>query len=174
MKPAVRWLIVGLVVVLLAILLWLWNPFGQEEASPDGDTVEQTAAPTPPAPPAAPVAPKVAEPVTAVVLFGFDQSVLRAEATAKLDELGARFKDGAFDRVTAESTLDPIPTAVSPVASPLIRSAATAGCFRDRLARSLFQIHPRQSLPNDWPGRVRLWVQTRYDRKGNVQEGSVR
>ena len=108
MKPAVRWLIVGLVVVLLAILLWLWNPFGQEEASPDGDTVEQTAAPTPPAPRAAPVAPKVAEPVTAVVLFGFDQSVLRAEATAKLDELGARFKDGAFDRVEAFGHADRI------------------------------------------------------------------
>jgi len=104
-KPAIRWLIVVLVVVLVAILLWLWNPFGQEKASPDSDDVQQTAAPTPPA---APVAPKVAEPVTAVVLFDFDRSVLRAEASAKLDELGARFKDGGFDRVDAFGHADRI------------------------------------------------------------------
>jgi OOP family OmpA-OmpF porin len=48
------------------------------------------------------------EPVTALVLFDFDQSVLRGEARARLDELGARFKDGAFDRIDAFGYADRI------------------------------------------------------------------
>ena len=105
MKPAARWAIVVLVLVVIAIFLWLWNPFGQDEPSSDSDTAQEAAAPTP-AP--APVMPEVAEPVTAVVLFGFDQSALRPGEAAKLDELSARFNDGAFDRVDAVGHADRI------------------------------------------------------------------
>jgi len=105
MKPAARWAIAVAIVILLAILLWLWNPFGQKAESPGGDAAEQTSAPTP-AP--APVTPAPKEPVTAVVLFDFDRAVLRPAEAARLDELSARFKDGGFDRIDAVGYADRI------------------------------------------------------------------
>ena len=105
MKPVTRWVIVVLVVVAIAILLWLWNQRNQQKAPPDSGVVQQPVAPTPPA---APVAPKVEAPVTASVLFDYKRSVLRPGETPKLDELTAKFKDRAFDRVDAIGHADRI------------------------------------------------------------------
>ena len=124
MKPDKRWLIVVLVLVVIAILLWLWNPFGEDEVSSDSDTVEEAAAPTP-AP--APMMPEVVEPVTAVVLFGFDQSLLRPGEAAKLDGLSERFSDGAFDRVEAVGHADRIGSDAYNLRLSAQRAAAVEG-----------------------------------------------
>jgi OOP family OmpA-OmpF porin len=46
--------------------------------------------------------------VTATVLFDFDRSELRPGETPKLDELTAKFKGGAFERVDAVGYADRI------------------------------------------------------------------
>ncbi len=107
MKPAARWVIAVLVLVVIAILLWLWNPFGEEEVSPVSDTAQPTSEPTPPA---APMMPEPQEAVNVVVLFDFDQSVLRPGEAARLDELSAQYKGGGFDRIDAVGHADRIGT----------------------------------------------------------------
>ncbi|MBI3527213.1 MAG: OmpA family protein [Betaproteobacteria bacterium] len=101
MKPVTRWVLLVLVVVAIAAILFVLWP-QREKAPPDSGVAKQSVAP-----PAAPVTPK-AEPVTASVLFDFDRSVLRSAETPKLDELTAKFKGGAFDRVDAVGHADRI------------------------------------------------------------------
>ena len=104
MKPVTRWTLVVLVVVAIAILLVLWTRRDQQQATPDSGVAEQPASPT------APVTPNAAEPVSASVLFDFDRSELRPEATPKLDELIAKFKGRSFDRIGAIGHADKIGT----------------------------------------------------------------
>jgi OOP family OmpA-OmpF porin len=54
--------------------------------------------------------PKAEEPVSASVLFDFDQSVLRPGETPKLDELTAKLKGRAFDGVSVVGHADQIGT----------------------------------------------------------------
>ena len=129
MKPDKRWVIVVLVVVVIAILLWLWNPFAQEEGSPDGDAVQEVAAPEAPAAPAMPKVAEVAEPVMATVLFDFDRAVLRPAEAAKLDELSARFNDGAFERIEAIGHADRIGTDAYNLRLSAQRAEAVRGGF---------------------------------------------
>jgi len=99
MKPVTRWALLGLAVVAIGILFVLWSQRDQQQAPPDSGVATQ---------PVAPVPPKADEPVTASVLFDFDRSVLRPGETLKLDELTAKFKRGAFDRVDAVGHADRI------------------------------------------------------------------
>lgn len=105
MKPVTRGVIVVLVVIVIAILYWLWNQRGQQSVPPDDGVVQQTQAPMPPAVPAAP---KVVEPVSASVLFDYNRSVIRATEVPKLEEMSAKFKDPAFDRIDAIGHTDRI------------------------------------------------------------------
>ena len=107
MKPSTRWTIVGLVVIAIGILLWLFSRRDDQPAPAKGPVAAQPAAPKP-EPAAAPTPPKAEEPVTASVLFDFDRSVIRPGETQKLDELTARIKGRAFDRLDAVGHADRI------------------------------------------------------------------
>jgi len=99
MKPFNRWVLVVLAVVVIAILLVFWSRRDQPQAPADGDVASQPDTPTPT---------QAEEPVTALVLFDFDQSVLRPGETAKLDELTAKLKGRAFDGVSVVGHADQI------------------------------------------------------------------
>ena len=101
MKPAYRWILLVAAVVVIAILFVLWSQ--REKAPTETGVAEQPAPPPPPAP----AAPKVTA-VTASVLFGFDQSVVRPSEASKLDGLSTQFKGAAFDRVQAVGHTDRI------------------------------------------------------------------
>jgi OOP family OmpA-OmpF porin len=107
MKPVTRWTLLVVAVVVIGILLVLWSQRDQQQAPPDSEIAKQPVAPMPPA---APITPKADEPVTALVLFDFDRSVLRPGETPKLDELIAKFKGRAFERVDAVGHADQIGT----------------------------------------------------------------
>ena len=99
MKPVTRWLLVGLAVVVIAILFMLWSQRDKQQAPSDTQVAQQPVAPPPP---------KTDEPVMVSVHFDFDRSVLRAGETPKLDELTARVKSRAFDRIDAVGHADQI------------------------------------------------------------------
>ena len=101
MKPLNRWALVVLAVVVIAILLVFWSRRDQPQAPADGDVASQPDTPTPT---------QAEEPVTALVLFDFDQSVLRPGETPKLDELTAKLKGRAFDGVSVVGHADQIGT----------------------------------------------------------------
>ena len=113
MKPVTRWSLVGLAVVVIAILFMLWSQRDKQQAPADRGVAQQ---------PAAPMPSKADEPVTASVHFDFDRSVLRAGEMPKLDELAAKVKGRAFDRVDAVGHADQIArtptTCISPSSVP--------------------------------------------------------
>ena len=101
MKPVTRWSLLVGVVVAIGILFMLWTQRDQKQAPADSGVAKQ---------PATPMPPKADEPVTALVLFDFDQSMLGPGETPKLDELTAKLKGRAFDRVDAIGHADRIGT----------------------------------------------------------------
>jgi len=101
MKPFNRWVLVVLAVVAIAILLVFWSQRDQPQAPSIGDVASQ---------PETPMPPKAEEPVSASLLFDFDQSVLRPGETPKLDELTAKLKGRAFDGVSVVGHADQIGT----------------------------------------------------------------
>jgi OOP family OmpA-OmpF porin len=106
MKPSTRWTILVLVAIAIGIIWLLW-PKPEPQPAPKGPVAAQPAAPKPePSPPA--VTPKPEEPVTASILFDFDRSVLRSGEAPKLDELVAKIKGRAFDRLDAVGYADRI------------------------------------------------------------------
>jgi len=107
MKPSTRWAIVVLVVVVIGILWMLWSQRDQQQAPAKGEIAKQPVAPKP-EPSPVPVTPKADEPVTASVFFDFDRSALRSGEAPKLDELTARIKGRAFDRLDAVGHADRI------------------------------------------------------------------
>jgi OOP family OmpA-OmpF porin len=105
MKPSTRWTILILVVIAIAIIWLLWPK--REPQPVQAPVAAQPAAPKPePSPP--PVTPKPEEPVTATVVFDFDRSALRPAEAPKLDELTAKIKGRAFDRLEAVGHADRI------------------------------------------------------------------
>jgi len=108
MKPMHRWTIGVLVVVVIAILWLLWGK--RDEQPVKGPIATQPVAPKPEpvAPKPEPTAPKAEEPGTASVLFGYNQSVVRPGEAPKLDELTAKIKGRAFDRLDAVGHADRI------------------------------------------------------------------
>jgi OmpA-OmpF porin, OOP family len=102
MKPATRWGLVVLAVVVIGILWMLWSQRNQPQVPPDSGVAKQ---------PVAPMPPKVEEPVIASVLFDFDRSVLRPGEIPKLDELTAKFKTRGFVRIDAVGHADRIGSA---------------------------------------------------------------
>lgn len=107
MKPSTRWIIAILVVVAIAIIWLLWGRRDQQPAPSKAPVATQPTAPKP-EPTPAPTPPKAEEPVTASVLFDFDRSVVRPGEASKLDELAAKVKGRAFDRLDAVGHADRI------------------------------------------------------------------
>jgi len=107
MKPSTRWTIVALVAVAIGIAWLLWTQRDQQPAPVKGPVATQPTAPKP-EPTPAPTPPKAEEPVTASVLFDYNQSVVRPGEAPKLDELIARIKGRAFDRLDAVGHADRI------------------------------------------------------------------
>jgi len=98
-----RWAIGVVVVVVIAILWLLWGKRDEQPAPVKGPIATQPVAPKP-----EPATPKAEEPVTALVLFGYNQSVVRPGVASKLDELAARIKGRAYDRLDAVGHADRI------------------------------------------------------------------
>jgi OOP family OmpA-OmpF porin len=110
MKPSHRWALAVAIVVVIGVVIWLlWGGREQQPAPVKGPiaTQPQPAAPKPePAP--APIAPKAEEPLTASVLFDYNRSQIRPGEAAKLEELIAKIKGRAFDRLDAVGHADRI------------------------------------------------------------------
>jgi OOP family OmpA-OmpF porin len=108
MKPSTRWAIAVLVAIVVIGILWLlWSRREQQPAPVKGPVATQPAAPKP-EPTPAPTPPKAEEPLTATVLFDFDRSTLRPGEVPKLDELTAKIKGRAFDRLESVGYADRI------------------------------------------------------------------
>ena len=89
-------------------IIWLfWTKRDQQPAPAKGPVATQPTAPKPELSPA-PGAPKAEEPVTASVLFDFNRSEVRPGETPKLDELAAKAKGRANDRLDAVGHADRI------------------------------------------------------------------
>ena len=101
MKPFNRWVLVVLAVVVIAILLVFWSRRDQPQAPSVGDVASQRETTTPS---------QAEEPVAALVLFDFDQAVLRPGETPKLDELTAKLKGRAFGTLSVVGHADRIGT----------------------------------------------------------------
>ena len=96
-----RWTLGILAALVIAILLFLWSR-GDQKQPPAKDAVATQPTAQKPA------EPKAEGPLTASVLFEFDQSALQPGETAKLDELAARIMGRAFDRLDAIGHADRI------------------------------------------------------------------
>jgi len=102
MDSTKRWTVVGVIVLIIA-LLWLFWPKAEEKPAP----VKGPVAATPAAAPSA-AAPAPEGPLTATVLFDYDSSALRPGEATKLDDLAAKGKGRASDRVDAVGHADRI------------------------------------------------------------------
>jgi len=131
-KPATRWTIAALVVVVIGIALWLWTRGDEPQPPAAGQVAMQPEAPKPePKPePAAPVKPVAEEPLTATVLFDYDRSEVRPVEAPKLDEFAARLKGRTYDRLEAVGHADRI----GAEAYNLALSRRRAEAVRDYLA----------------------------------------
>ena len=89
MKPVTRWALLVGVVIVIGLLFVLWNQ--RDRQAPAVSAVAE--------PPAAPMPAQADAPVTALVHFDFDRSVLRSGETPKLDEISAKFQGRTFLRV---------------------------------------------------------------------------
>jgi len=96
-----RWTLGILAALVIAILLFLWSRGDQKQPPAKGAVATQPAEQKP-------AEPKAEGPLSASVLFEFDQSALRPGESAKLDELAARIKGRAFDRLDAVGHADRI------------------------------------------------------------------
>jgi OOP family OmpA-OmpF porin len=101
MKPATRWTIAALVVVVIGIALWLWTRGDEPQPPAAGQVAMQPEAPKPePQPePAAPVKPVAEEPLTATVLFDYDRAEVRPGEVSALDNFAGRLEGRAYDRL---------------------------------------------------------------------------
>jgi len=109
-KPATRWTIAALVVVVIGIALWLWTRGDEPQPPAAGQVAMQPEAPKPePRPePAAPLKPVAEEPLTATVLFDYDRAEVRPAEASKLDEFAAGLKGRTYDRLEAVGHADRI------------------------------------------------------------------
>jgi OOP family OmpA-OmpF porin len=105
-NPSTRWTIGILVAVAIAILLFLWSRSDQKPAPAKGEIAKQPA--PKPEPSAAPTAPATDGPATVVILFAYNQPAVRPGEAAKLDDLAARAKGRASDRLEAVGHADRI------------------------------------------------------------------
>jgi len=96
-KPATRWTIAALVVVVIGIALWLWTRGDEPQPPAAGQVAMQPEAPKPE--PAAPVKPVAEEPLTATVLFAFDRSEVRPGEVSGLDDFAGKLEGRAYDRL---------------------------------------------------------------------------
>jgi OOP family OmpA-OmpF porin len=103
MKPSHRWALVVAIVVAIGIIWLLWSKRDQQPAPVEGPVAARPVEPAP-----APIAPKTAEPVTATVFFDYNRSETRPGEAPKLDELIAKIKGRAFDRLDAVGHADRI------------------------------------------------------------------
>jgi len=104
MNPTQRWTVVGVIVLVIALLWLFWPKSDQQPAPAKGpDTTAPEPKPSP-----APVAANAEAPVTASVLFDFNQSVVRPGEASKLDDLTARIKGRAFDHLDTVGHADRI------------------------------------------------------------------
>lgn len=101
MKPFPRWALVVVIVVAIGIIWLLWSNRDQQPAPVKGPIATQPAKPVP-------IAPKTEEPVTASVFFDYNRSEIRPGEAPKLDELTAKMKGRAFDRLDAVGHADRI------------------------------------------------------------------
>lgn len=114
MKPSHRWALAVAIVVVIAIIIWLlWGRGEQEPAPAKGPMATQPQPPAPkpepkPEPTPAPVAPKPEEPLTASVLFDYQRSTIRSAEAPKLEELMAKIKGRALERLDAVGHADRI------------------------------------------------------------------
>ena len=95
-----RWIVVGVIVLIIA-LLWLFWPRSEQKPAP---AVTPVAAPAP----AAPAPAKPEGPATVTVLFEYDSTALRAAESAKLDAFAASAKGGAPGGIRAVGHADRI------------------------------------------------------------------
>src|SRR5260370_39455624 len=103
MKPSHRWALVAAIVVAIGIIWLLWSKRDQQPAPAKGPIATQPVESA-----AAPIAPKAEEPVTASVFFDYNRSEIRPGEAPKLDELTAKLKGRAFDRLDAVGYADRI------------------------------------------------------------------
>ncbi len=103
MKPFHRWALVVAIVVAIGIIWLLWSKRDQQPAPAKGPIATQPVESAP-----APIAPKAEEPVTASVFFDYNRSEIRPGEAPKLDELTAKLKGRAFDRLDAVGYADRI------------------------------------------------------------------
>jgi OmpA-OmpF porin, OOP family len=108
MKPFHRWALVVIAIVVAIGIIWLlWSKRDQQPAPVKGPIATQPMAPkSEPAP--APIAPKAEEPVTASVFFDYNRSEVRPGEAPRLDELTAKLRGRAFDRLDAVGHADRI------------------------------------------------------------------
>ena len=103
MKPSHRWALVAAIVVAIGIIWLLWSKRDQQPAPVKGPTATQPVESAP-----APIAPKAEVPATASVFFDYNRSEIRPGEAPKLDELTAKLKGRAFDRLDAVGHADRI------------------------------------------------------------------
>jgi OOP family OmpA-OmpF porin len=103
MKPFHRWALVVAIVVAIGIIWLLWSKRDQQPASAKGPIATQPVESAP-----ARIAPKAEEPVTASVFFDYNRSEIGPGEAPKLDELTAKLKGRAFDRLDAVGYADRI------------------------------------------------------------------
>jgi OOP family OmpA-OmpF porin len=99
MNPTTRWTLGILAAVVVALLLFFWSRSDKKPVPAQGEIATQSAAPA---------TPKADGPVTALVFFDYNQSAVRPGEAAKLDELAARAKGQASDRLDAVGHTDRI------------------------------------------------------------------
>jgi len=103
MNPTTRWTLGILAAVVIAMLLFFWIRSDPKPAPTKGAVATQPATPK-----AEPAAPKADGPVTVMIFFDYNQSAVRPGEAAKLDELAARAKSQASDRLEAVGHADRI------------------------------------------------------------------
>jgi len=107
MKPFNRWALVVAIVVAIGIIWLLWSKRDEQPAPVKSPIATQPAA-SKPEPTPAPIVPKAEEPVTASVFFAYNRSEIRPGEAPKLDDLTAKMKGRAFDRLDAVGHADRI------------------------------------------------------------------
>lgn len=103
MNPATRWTLGILAAVVVAVLLFFWIRSDQKPAPAKGAVATPSAAPA-----TTLTAPKADGPANVLVLFDYNQSAVRPGEAAKLDELAAKAKGQASDRIVAVGHADRI------------------------------------------------------------------
>jgi OOP family OmpA-OmpF porin len=101
MKSSTRWTIAVLAILVIAVLLWLWMGRGEPQPPAEGKVAAQPEAPKPEPKPEPPAAPKPAaqEPLAATVLFDYNRAEIRPGAVSTLDDLAAKLKGRADERL---------------------------------------------------------------------------